>query len=268
MQETSKAEQATASQWDRNAEAWSRSLAEQVDVINESFGIPMFLDFLGDLAGRKVLDAGCGEGRSSRHLAGRGAIVTGVDISPGMIAHARHREVESQKGIDYRVASSADLQPFADRSFDLVTSVMALMDTPDLEGTIAEFARVLRPGGELAIMVRHPCFFTTGYRLLPNRNGLTIAGYFRGEPYRERLYFPTAGPETVEPLAVTRYPHTLTDYLDNLLENGFVLSGISEPRPSEALCLNNPNLRFWQRHTALYLFLRGRKSGAPQKSPV
>lgn len=268
MRQPTEAELAAALQWDSNADAWARNLAGQLDVINESFGIPSFLAFLGDLHGRKLLDAGCGEGRSSRHLARLGAQVTGVDISPLMIEHARRHEAASPLGIDYRVAPCADLHHFADRSFDLVTSVMAMMDSPDLAGSLREFSRVLKPGGELAIMVRHPCFFTPGYTLLPNRSGLAVAGYFRGKPYLERWRFPAAGPATAEPFAVTRHPHTLADYLNNLLENGFALSGVSEPRPSEEVCQRIPNLRFWQRHAALYLFLRATKNVSPPPLPV
>ena len=268
MQKLSDTEQAAATQWDNNAEAWDRSLAEQLDVINEGFGIPMFLAFLGNLTGLRTLDTGCGEGRSARHLARRGAVVTGVDISPGMVNNARRHESETPLGINYHEASCADLHPFTDHSFDLVTSIMALMDTINLPGVLREFSRVLRPGGEVAIMIRHPCFFTSGYSLLPNRTGLTVAGYFRGQPYLEQWRFPTTGSATIKPFTVTRHPHTLTDYLYGLIENGFVLTAISEPRPSEEVCQNNPSLRFWQKHAALYLFLRCRKNFPPPELPV
>lgn len=271
IRKPSEAEQAAASEWDANAERWAASLRAQQDVINESFGLPRFLAFLGDLGGREVLDTGCGEGRSSRHLADRGAKVTGIDISPGMIAQARRREEARPQGIVYRVAACADLSPFPAEQFDLVTSVMALMDTADLAGALREFARVLRPGGSVAIMLRHPCFFTHGYTQLLGADGrpsgVAVAGYFRRQPYLERWRFPGQEKTAAAPFAVTRHPRTLADYVNALLTNGFTITGIAEPRPSEEACRRHPNLRFWQRHAALYLFLCGRKNGAPPTAP-
>ena len=267
MRPSSEAEEKAALQWDGIAESWARSLAVRLDVINETFGIPSFLEFLGDLRGRKLLDIGCGEGRSSRHLALGGAQVVGVDISPRMIEHARRQENETPLGIDYQVSPSADLHDLAAGNFDVVTSIMALMDTHDLAGSLREFSRVLKAGGELAIMVRHPCFFTPGFTLLPNRAGLAVAGYFRRKPYLERWSFPAADAATAEPYVMTRHPHTLADYLNGLRENGFALSGICEPQPSEEVCQAMPTLRFWQKHAALYLFLRATKIAAPSQLP-
>ncbi len=257
------AEQAVAAEWDNNADLWARSLSHQLDVINERFGIPQFLDFLGNVEGLDVLDAGCGEGRSARHLAARGARVTGVDISCRMIDHARRQEEAAPRQIDFQVASCSDLSRFAPHRFGMVVSVMALMDTPDLAGALREFARLIKPGGEIAIMVRHPCFFTRGYTLLHDKNrrsaGLAVADYFQRESYLELWRFPNRGQTMDAPFTVNRYPHTLADYINGLLVYGFRLTGVMEPQPAAALCTEFPNLGFWRRHAALYLFLRGRK---------
>ena len=100
-----------------------------------------------------------------------GARVTGVDISQEMIAQALSQEAESPLGISYQVASCTDLSRFQSRHFDLVSSFMAIMDMPDLDEALGEFHRIIRPGGRLAIMVRHPCHFTQGFSILKNRLG-------------------------------------------------------------------------------------------------
>lgn len=249
-----------AAEWDDNAAGWAAALETDGDPINSVFGLPAFLDVLGPLSGLEVLDAGCGEGRSSRHLAARGARVTGVDLSAGMLAHARRIETHERQGIVYTQASCDRLDPFGDDRFDLVVSYMALMDMAHLPGVMAEFRRVLRPGGRLAVAVRHPCYFTPGYSLVRNRDGqraaLLVADYFRGRPYQERLKL---SPEAPKEFVVTRFAYTLSDYIGAMFAGGLALTSVHEPRPTEAMCARLPRLAFWRRHAALYLFLTGVK---------
>lgn len=95
-----------------------------------------------------VLDAGCGAGRMSRHLADRGCPVQGVDLSPGMVDMARRDHPD----LEFSVASLTDL-PFPDDRFAGVMIWYSAIHTPP-EGQpriFAEAARVLRPGGHLVI---------------------------------------------------------------------------------------------------------------------
>ncbi|MGI8829664.1 MAG: class I SAM-dependent methyltransferase [Candidatus Limnocylindria bacterium] len=98
-----------------------------------------------------TLDIGCGEGRLPRDLKAREYEVIGVDASPTLIEHAR----EADPGGDYRVADAAHL-PLADASVQLVTALLSLHDMDDMEGAVAEAARVLAPGGRLCAAVVHP----------------------------------------------------------------------------------------------------------------
>lgn len=103
--------------------------------------------------GQRVLDAGCGPCIHAARLARRGARVTAVDFSGAALARAR--TLLSEAGL----RGAVDLQrgtllalPFRDGSFGAAVCWGVLMHVPDLEGALAELARVLAPGGRLAIM--------------------------------------------------------------------------------------------------------------------
>jgi SAM-dependent methyltransferase len=104
-----------------------------------------------------ALDAACGTGRYAQFLAERGHQVIGVDGSPEMLVRAR---VRVPKGTFLRGA--LDRLPVADGAVDLVVCTLALTHVRDLGPVIAEFARVLCPGGHLLIADIHPEFLTLG----------------------------------------------------------------------------------------------------------
>ena len=98
-----------------------------------------------DLAGRDLLDAGCGTGLFSQVGAERGAQVTSVDVGEGLLAQVA-KKCESRKV----VGSVMDL-PFEDAAFDYVVCTEVIEHTTDPSRAVAELARVLRPGGTLVL---------------------------------------------------------------------------------------------------------------------
>lgn len=113
-----------AEAWDQNADLWVRHVRAGWDKLRETFNNPMFFAFAPDLAGRAVIDLGCGEGRNTREMARRGAWVTGVDVSQRMIAAARAAEAAEPLGVSYHAASFSKLDCCADESFDLALATM------------------------------------------------------------------------------------------------------------------------------------------------
>jgi 2-polyprenyl-3-methyl-5-hydroxy-6-metoxy-1,4-benzoquinol methylase len=96
--------------------------------------------------GPRLLDAGCGSGRTLDELARYGR-VSGVDLSPDAVETARRRGHD-----DVQVARVEEL-PFADGTFDVVTCLDVVEHTPDDRATLAELRRVTRPGGLLLVTV-------------------------------------------------------------------------------------------------------------------
>ena len=141
-----------AKHWNDNADQWARDVRAGFDVYRDQFTFPAFLDALPPINGLDVIDFGCGEGTNTRAFARLGARVTGIDLSARMIEHARKTEEADPLGIGYHVTSYSDHCGMPDASYDAVLSTMALMDGPDLPGTMQEAHRLLRPGdGRTAI---------------------------------------------------------------------------------------------------------------------
>lgn len=233
------------------------------DVCRDYYNNPAFLWFVGDLKGKTVLDAGCGEGYNTRLLAKLGASMTGVDISPKMIEFALEEEQNRTLGIRYEVASFSDLSLFEDESFDVVVSFMALMDCPNYKGAVKEVLRVLRPGGELVFSVTHPCFMTRGFGWIEDEQGsikLTVSDYFNSEPWVENWGFSDIpDPEQATQFAVPVFPKTFSEYLNVLVRTGFILSAIEEPRAPAEACRRYATMQGWRDHAALFLYIRAMK---------
>lgn len=257
-------EKRVAEYWDDNAPVWGDQVRKGHDVHREAVNNPAMFALLGEVTGKAVLDAGCGEGYNTRKLAARGAHVTGLDISAAMIGQAREEERKNQMGIEYVVGSFSRMPFFQDHSFDLAVSFMALMDGPDYEGAVREIYRVLKPGGELTFSVSHPCFLTPGLGYIKDEAGkrvkLTVGGYFCREPYVERWKF-VASPEaaSLPMFSVPRFPRTLGGYLNPLLETGFQLLRLNEPCPKEEACRLHPSLHTERDIAPIFLHVKARK---------
>ncbi len=111
---------------------------------------PLRLDWIDaatSLAGKRVLDVGCGGGILSESMADRGATVTGIDLSERPLAVARLHLLESGRQVDYRQVSAEDLARQMPASFDVVCCLEMLEHVPDPASTVRACADLLKPGG-------------------------------------------------------------------------------------------------------------------------
>lgn len=113
---------------------------------------PARLDYIearAGLAGRRVLDVGCGGGLLAEGMARRGASVTAIDLAPEALAVARLHALESGVEVEYRQVAVESLAAATPASFDLVTCLEMLEHVPDPAAILANLGTLVRPGGQV-----------------------------------------------------------------------------------------------------------------------
>ncbi|GAA5046836.1 SAM-dependent methyltransferase [Thermocatellispora tengchongensis] len=175
---------------------------------------------LGEVAGRRVLEVGCGAGQCGRWLVTQGAHVVGIDLSFRQLRHSRRIDLDSGVALPAAVADAGAL-PFAAASFDLACSAFgALPFVADARAVLAEVRRVLRPGGRFVFSVSHPIRWA--FPDDPGPAGLTAdRSYFDRTPYVEYG-------EDGEPVYVEHH-RTLGDWVEAIVGAGLVPRGLLEP---------------------------------------
>lgn len=178
---------------------------------NAYFERPGMIAFLPqDLRGREVLDAGCGPGFYTQWLAERGARVTAFDLNAEFVRRTRERVGEMARVLQADLA--VPLEFAEDGSFDLVVCVLVLHYLKDWGPALAEFHRVLRPGGRLVFSTHHP--FTD--------LELSATGdYFAVERLEDDW----------DVGKVEFYRRPMSRISRDLCEAGFVMEEIAEPQP-------------------------------------
>ncbi|GAA5525361.1 ubiquinone biosynthesis O-methyltransferase [Microbulbifer aestuariivivens] len=108
-----------------------------------------YIDLRAPVAGKKLLDVGCGGGILSEAMAQRGAEVTGIDMGEAPLNVARLHALESELQIEYRQLPVEELAREQPASFDIVTCLEMLEHVPDPASVIRACAALVKPGGQL-----------------------------------------------------------------------------------------------------------------------
>ena len=106
-----------------------------------------WIDGLAPLAGREVLDVGCGGGILAEAMARLGATVTGIDLSEKPLRVAELHLLESGLSVSYRKISAEELSAARPATYDIVTCMELLEHVPEPASTVAACAKLLKPGG-------------------------------------------------------------------------------------------------------------------------
>lgn len=238
----------TRERWETNAKYWTKIIRERRDRYRTELTDAAILEAIGSCAGRKVLDAGCGEGYLARTLAGQGADVVGVDVSGGLIGVAGRCPADGTGSVSYAHASVEAL-PVRDNVFDLVVGNHLFSHLPDPRWAVREFGRVLKRGGRLIFLTLHPCFYTAGSERGAT-GSLPAERYFASRGVDQR--FLVDGLES--PAMITSWLRPLEDYFAALRDAGFVVTDLREPHPAAERYAKDP---WWRTAfpTAMFLLL-------------
>jgi SAM-dependent methyltransferase len=215
---------ANRAEWDADADAYQ---AEHGEFLGDARFVwsPEGLDeaaarLLGDVAGQRVLEVGCGAGQCARWLRGQGAQAYGMDLSMRQLAHSARLDAKTGIGVPVACAS-ADRLPFANGSFDAACSAFgALPFVADVSAVFGEVARVLRPGGRWVFSVTHPMRWMLPDD--PSEAGLVVGrSYFDRTPYVEE--------DANGAATYVEHHRTMGDWVRALVTSGFTLEALVEP---------------------------------------
>jgi len=157
---------------------------------------------MGDVHGLRVADLGCGTGVNAVWMAESGAQVTGIDVSPGMLAEARSKP--GAGSIRFIEQSLEKPLPLDADAFDRVLCSLALEHVEDLAHAFGEMRRIVRPGGRVVVVEMHPAMLLKG-----------VSAHFHD-------------PKTGQDVRPRSVGHQISDFLTAALRSGLRLTEITE----------------------------------------
>lgn len=244
-----------AKAWNAGANAYDAFVESGADYYRLEVHGPAFVATCEPVRDRAALDLGCGQGYFSRQLASRGARVDAVDVAAELLAHAEAHEARQPLGIRYHSLSAAMIAAhFPPGHFDIVTACMSVQDMADVPGTLGAAATVLRRDGRLVFSVPHPAT-DTAFREW-ERDGfgrklaLKLDRYFDTGPTVCDWNMPRLTAHWASPC----WRYTLSEWTQLLLDAGFAIRHLHEPRPTAAQVAANPRLEDCRRMPYFLLF--------------
>jgi 2-polyprenyl-3-methyl-5-hydroxy-6-metoxy-1,4-benzoquinol methylase len=201
------------SDWSNAAEQVTAGFGENGDFSREYLLNPTLFSLLGDVSGKTILDAGCGQGYLARMLAKKNAIVTGIEPAEKLLNYAITREHTEKLGITY-VCDDLSIWKAPASQFDFVVSNMVLMDIPDYQNAIKTCISALKSGGVFIFSILHPCFEeSVDWEM---KQSICTKEYF--EEYEVKQFIGVF------------FHRTLSTYLNFLINNDCTLDQMIEPQ--------------------------------------
>lgn len=201
------AEKEVRTTYDRIASKYHEKRKSKL-IYNEYNEMPATLSLLKNVKGRKILDLGCGTGIYTKILKKRGAIASGIDLSPKMIELAK----KNVKGVDFRVGSVYKL-PYKPGTFDMVLASLVMNYFSNLDKAFREIKRVLKRDGVFIFSIDNPVINVTHRIKGKPRRCRVFSDYFKeGKLYE---YWPTFG------VRMPYHHFTFQTLIRTIVKNGF-----------------------------------------------
>jgi len=213
-----------------NIKHWDNAAENYIEKNNQgkNFHSQIYLvavnELLENVNGKRVLDAGCGDGFFSLELAQKGALVTAIDGSDTMLNIAKRKHTHDN--LQYHNMDLTRKLTFEDKFFDIVVANMLLMDIAEIELFIFEVARVLKKPGTFVFSITHPCFFLGDWEEDENNTkSYKKIGNYLDERIEELNFWGKT----------LHYHRPLSRYMGMIEKAGMYVSSFREPTPSREL---------------------------------
>ncbi len=257
-------------EWNLIAKVWDKNMQDG-DWFQRNIIYPEILRIIPNVSNKKIIDIGCGNGHLSRFLYKNGGKVIGVDNSSEMVNYCKTYNLN----IGFEHYDITDENMRYENFFDVAIFNNSLQDMKKYEEGINNAYKMLKRGGKLLIIVKHPCFhgrsekcgwrvatengevFTTGYGLtsLEKYKIKYVADCFIMDDYLNK------SEHTREwyGLKTTSYARTLQDYVNTIINAKFTIQSISEPVPIPKGQAENPYLYNLLTRIPNFIFIYARK---------
>ncbi len=194
-------------------------IGDEGDFARQHLLNPVLLGMAGEVSGKRILDAGCGQGYLARMLARRGARVIGIEPANTLFSYCMEREQDEPLGIQY---IQADLSTFNEalEAFDIVVANMVLMDIPDWRPAFANCMRLVRDGGAFIFSLTHPCFEEPAGAYAA-KGYVAVREYFTEYPIERQFGY--------------SFHRPLSAYLRAVIDEGGIIQQVVEPQLDPAL---------------------------------
>ena len=242
----------TVSSYDKNANKWADRLKKGKNLSHDFIEKPAMYNMIGNIEGKNILCIGCGSGEECEYLKNKGANVTGIDISPGMISVAKSEFPE----IDFKVMDIENLN-FENHLFDCVFASLVMHYLDDWTKSLNEIYRILKKGGTFIISTHHPVTHNSEI-LRDNDNSSYLLGYskrFKDRSIRQYGdYYSIDKKEKIWPgnFKISFYNKPVSLMINKIISAGFTIESVSEPKPVVDALKINPE--FYNIYTKLPLF--------------
>jgi 2-polyprenyl-3-methyl-5-hydroxy-6-metoxy-1,4-benzoquinol methylase len=230
-------------------QAWSNmprqimeNFGDEGDFIRLHLLNPVLFSLLGDVAGKTILDAGCGQAYLSRLLARKGAIVTGIEPGTQGYIYALQREQTEPLGISYLQEDLSAWKPKLN-TFDYVIANMVFMDIPDYLSALHNCIAALKNNGKLIFSLLHPCFEEPGSEW-QKKSYVEVRDYCQ-----ERVVKQTYGHFIHRPLST---------YLNSVIQAGCSIQNVVEPQLDGTIAQQHHAERYW--HVPGYIVICAMKT--------
>ncbi len=229
--------------------------------LRESVLYKSLLDELGNVSGKHILDAGCGDGKFTQNLLSAGASVVGIDQSEYAIELAKTRLSDYKDSVELLKLSLEQVGTISGERFDVVISSMTFMSIPNVEQIFRHFVKLVKPNGRVFITLLHPAFDM-------NPSQQKALGAFSNTSGKTRLcfdiehrYLETVSYERTYTFSGTKLPYYFRPvqyYINLFIKNNLSLVAFKEPLASKQIVVKYPRLRHTY-YLPRFLILGGKK---------